>query len=218
MTETDVKQKRKRRGGKSFDLESRPATETRRKDKAQDDEWITNFIKSAPLGYFGLRWDDQPFVYPMTFWYDEDRHCLYIHGSFVGRRGANSERHQKVSFTAADMGALLPSNQALHFSSQFRAVMAFGEIERLTEEGEMKHALYGLIDKYFTPMKLGQEYSPITEIDLKQTGVYRINIKSWSGKNSMKEKTDQNKGWPELEEKWFKKDAFPMSQGKFLET
>lgn len=50
--------KKKRRGGRSFDLDKRPPHQQRRKEKAQDEDWIKDFIKSVPMGYFGLRWDE----------------------------------------------------------------------------------------------------------------------------------------------------------------
>ena len=105
-------------------------------------------IKRAPFGYFATRWDDQPFVHPMTFWYDADKHCLYMHGAMIGRRDANTKRHEKIAFCASEMGRLLPSNRALNFSVQFKSVMAFGDVIEVTTEDEQKHAFYGLIKKY----------------------------------------------------------------------
>ena len=201
----------KKRG---YDLESRPENQSRRRHLVKDDEWITDFIKRAPFGYFATRWDDQPFVHPMTFWYDEDKHCLYMHGAMIGRRDANTKRHEKIAFCASEMGRLLPSNRALNFSAQFRSVMAFGDVVEVTSEDEQKHAFYGLIKKYFSEMELNRDFSPIIQEDLDRTRAYRINIKSWSGKENWKEETPVNPDFPPLDEKWLKDDSFPMSYGK----
>ncbi len=207
-----VKKTRAKKRG--YDLKSRPENKQRRRHMVQEDEWIKDFIKRAPMGYFGTRWDDQPFIHPMTYWYDEGEHCIYMHGAMMGRRDANTKRHNKICFCTSEMGLLLPSNRALNFSAQFKSVMAFGEIVEVITEEEQKHAFYGLIEKYFKPMELNKDFSPIVEEDLARTRAYRIDIKSWSGKVNWKEKTDQNPDFPPLEEKWLKEDAFPNSFGK----
>ncbi|PCI33503.1 MAG: NimA [Alphaproteobacteria bacterium] len=197
---------------RGYDLDSRPAHQQRRGQLKQDDDWVTALISRLPLGYFASRWDDQPFVHPMTYVYVADKHCIYFHGSTVGRRRANTDRHEKMCFCATEMGQLLPSNQALHFSVQYRSVMAFGTVRTVVEEAEQKAGLYALIDKYFSPMALNEDYSPIRPEDLKMTTVYALDIDSWSGKENWKERTDMDdQGWPELAEKWFADDAFPLS-------
>ncbi|PHZ86650.1 pyridoxamine 5'-phosphate oxidase family protein [Paremcibacter congregatus] len=200
---------------RGYDLATRPAAQQRRGQLKQDDAWISDLIQRLPLGHFDSRWDDQPFVHPMTYVYNVEKHCIYMHGSTVGRRRANTERHEKMCFCASEMGQLLPSNQALHFSAQYRSVVAFGEVRHVTEEAEQKAALYALIDKYFSPMALGKEYSPIRPEDLKRTTVFALDITSWSGKENWKERTDMDdRGWPELAAHWFEDDAFALSRGQ----
>ncbi|MFC7048829.1 pyridoxamine 5'-phosphate oxidase family protein [Emcibacter nanhaiensis] len=199
---------------RGYDLESRPANRHRRGHLGKDDEWIRDFISRAPLGYFASRWDDQPFIHPMTYVYDPERHCIYAHGSVVGRRRANTERHDKMAFCATEMGRLLPSNRALHFSSQYRSVMAFGRIRHVEDRAEMEHGLYSLIDKYFSPLALNENYSPIVQDDIDRVTVFALDIESWSGKENWKAMTSQNDGFPPLAEAWHKDEAFPMSFGR----
>mgnify|MGYP002637640666 FL=1 len=206
--------KKPRKKAKGYDLDDRAENKSRRRNLAQDDLWIKDFIKRAPMGYFGTKWEDQPFVHPMTYWYDEDKHCLYMHGAMIGRRDANTKRHKEICFCASEMGQLLPSNRALNFSVQFRSVMAYGTVVEVTTEEEQKHAFYGLIEKYFNPMELNKDFSPIIEEDIVRTRAYRIDIKSWSGKVNWKEATDQNPDFPPLDQKWLQQDSFPNSYGK----
>ncbi|MCF6216429.1 MAG: pyridoxamine 5'-phosphate oxidase family protein [Emcibacter sp.] len=203
---------------RGYNLDSRPAHQQRRGHLKQSEDWIRGLITRLPLGYFATRWDDQPFVHPMTFVYVTDKHCIYMHGSTVGRRRANTDAHEKMCFCASEMGQLLPSNQALHFSAQYRSVMAFGTVRLVAEEAEQKAALYALIDKYFPPLKLDADYSPIRPEDLKRTAVYALDIDNWSGKENWKERTGMDdRGWPELDEKYFEPDMFAMSRGRVKE-
>ncbi|MCF8474889.1 MAG: pyridoxamine 5'-phosphate oxidase family protein [Emcibacter sp.] len=199
---------------KGYDLKSRPASQQRRGHLKQSDAWIRDMIKRLPIGHFATRWDDQPFVHPMTYVYVEDKHCIYMHGSTVGRRRANTERYEKMCFCATEMGRLLPSNQALHFSVQYRSVIAFGDVRSVTDDAEQKSALYALINKYFSPLELNKDYSPIRPEDIKMTTVYALDISEWSGKENWKEMAGMDdRGWPELDEKWHLDDAFPLSYG-----
>ncbi|MDG1859271.1 MAG: pyridoxamine 5'-phosphate oxidase family protein [Emcibacteraceae bacterium] len=212
MTEKAKKTPRKKKRG--YDLESRPANKQRLRDYVKVDDWIVDFLKRAPMGFFGTRWDEQPFVHPMTFWYDEDKHCIYMHGALIGRRDANTKRHEKIAFCAAEMGKLLPSNKALEFSTQYRSVMAFGDIVEVTEKSEKAHCFYGLHKKYFTEMKVDKDYAPIEPIDIKRTKAYKIQITSWSGKESWDDYAEMTEDFEELDEKWHEQDRFPMSYGK----
>lgn len=182
---------------------------------AKSDKWARDFLSRAPFGYLAHVWDDQPFVYPMTFFYDEKRNCIYLHGSTVGRRKANTQKNNKISFCVAEMGILQPSNRALEFSCQYRGVVVFGNIESVAADEVKKHGLYGLIGKYFDPMKAGEDYRPITDKDLNRTNVYKISITAISGKENWPDKAPMDEeGWPELDEKWFLENAFEMSYGK----
>lgn len=211
MSDIKRKSKAKKRG---YDLDDRPENTSRRRHLATEDEWIKDFIKRAPFGYFGTRWDDQPFVHPMTYWYDEDKHCIYMHGAMIGRRDANTKRHNQIAFCASEMGRLLPSNRALNFSVQFKSVMAFGDVVEIETVEEQEYAFYGLIKKYFSQMELNKDFSPIIKEDTDRTRAYRIDIKSWSGKENWKDATDVNPDFPELDDKWLQDDSFPMSYGK----
>jgi nitroimidazol reductase NimA-like FMN-containing flavoprotein (pyridoxamine 5'-phosphate oxidase superfamily) len=169
----------------------------------RDDDWIRAFLRKAKVGHIASTWDDQPFLTPSTFWYDEANQRIIFHSNIAGRVRANIEHNPKVCLEASELGKLLPSNIALEFSLQYRSVLVFGSARILEDPGEKWTALYGLIGKYFPEMEVGKEYRPITEVELKRTTVYAIEIESWSGKENWQERADQSDEWPELDEKWF---------------
>jgi nitroimidazol reductase NimA-like FMN-containing flavoprotein (pyridoxamine 5'-phosphate oxidase superfamily) len=185
---------------KDYNLDATPANAQRLRQHARDDAWIRPFLHRAPIGHVATRWDDQPFITPSTFWYDEDQHQIIFHSNIVGRVRANIERHDRVCFEASEAGRLLPSNVALDFSIQYRSVIVFGTARVLQDPEEQRRALYGLIGKYFPDMSPGQEYRPITDKELARTSVYAIAIESWSGKENWKEQAHQSDEWPPLAE------------------
>jgi len=189
---------------RDYNLTAQPPTAGQRlPEYARDEEWMRAFLRAAQIGRVATLWDDQPFVTPSTFWYDEANRRIIFHSNLAGRVRANLERNPKVCLEASEVGRLLPSNVALEFSLQYRSVMVFGTVRILESDEEMRAALTGLLEKYFPEMEAGREYRPITEKELKRTSVYELKIESWSGKENWNERADQSDEWPALDEKWF---------------
>ena len=180
-----------------------PTAYQRRPKYKRDDDWIRSYLREARVGHIASTWDDQPFLNPSTFWYDEANQRIIFHSNITGRVRENIERNPKVCLEASQLGKLLPSNIALEFSLQYRSVLVFGTAHILEDAEEKRAALYGLIGKYFPGMEAGKEYRPITDKELKRTSVYAIEIESWSGKENWKDGADQSDEWPPLDEKWF---------------
>lgn len=169
----------------------------------RDDEWIRAFLHEARVGHIASTWDDQPFLNPSTFWFDEANHQIIFHSNLAGRIRSNIESNPRVCFEASELGKMLPSNVALEFSLQFRSVVVFGEASLIDDPEEARRVMYGLIHKYFPAMTAGSEFREITEKELKRTSVYAIKIEEWSGKENWKARADQSDEWPALDEKWF---------------
>ena len=155
------------------------------------------------MAHVATLWEDQPFVMPTMFWFDEARHRIVFHSNLAGRIRANLERNPKICLEVSEMGRLLPSNVALEFSVQYRSVMVFGAVSILESDEEKRAALSGLLEKYFPNMQAGREYRPITEKELRHASVYEMKIESWSGKENWNEQAEQSEEWPALDEKWF---------------
>ncbi|MBN1145662.1 MAG: pyridoxamine 5'-phosphate oxidase family protein [Anaerolineales bacterium] len=175
---------------KDYDLETTPPNKILRSEYACDDEWVRSFLERAQVGHVGTRWDEQPFVTPVLFWYDSQRNEIYFHTNITGRLQANSERHEQVCFEACKMGKLLPATVALEFGVQYESAVVFGRIHLLQDPEDQRRVLYGLIEKYFPGMTPGEHYRPITELELKRTAVFAIAIDSWSGKRNWSTKAE----------------------------
>ncbi len=189
---------------RDYDLKNNPpTTHQRRPEYQQDDRWICTLLRRGQIAHIASRWDDQPFVTPSTFFFDEAGRRLIFHSNISGRIRANLERHPRVCVEVSELGKLLPSNIALEFSLQYRSVLVFGTASIIEDTEEKQRVLHQLIAKYFGKMTPGKEYRPVTEQELKRTTVYEIKIETWSGKENWKDRADQSKEWPALENKWF---------------
>ena len=180
-----------------------PTAFQRRQHLQKDDSWIRAFLINAQTGHLATSVNDQPFLNPTTFWYDEENHQVVFHSNITGRVRSNIESNPKISMEASELGRMLPSNVALEFSLQYRSVILFGTARVVTDPEEAKKLLYCLISKYFPGMTAGKEYREITDKELRATSVYAIKIEEWSGKENWEERADQSDEWPALNEKWF---------------
>jgi len=189
---------------RDYSLTSQPPTASQRlPEYARGDDWVRAFLREAEVIHAASMWDDQPFVTPTLFWFDEANQRIVFHSNIVGRLRTNLECNPKVCLEASQMGRLLPSNVALEFSVQYRSVMIFGTVRILESEEQKRAALNSLLEKYFPKMRAGREYRPITEKELKRTSVYELKIDSWSGKENWNERAEQSEEWPALGEEWF---------------
>ena len=189
---------------RDYSLTAQPPTAGQRlPEYARDDTWIRAFLREAQVAHIATQWEDQPFITPTLFWYDEPNERIIFHSNIAGRTRANLEHSPKVCLEASGMGKLLPSNVALEFSVQYRSVLVFGTVYILETDEAKREALSGLLEKYFPTMRAGHEYRPGTEQELKRTSVYEIKIGAWSGKENWNTRADQSDEWPALEKKWF---------------
>lgn len=175
-----------------------PAQHQRLPEYARDDAWTREFLNRCKVGHLAHSRNDQPFVTPTNFWFDEEHHRIIFHSNIAGRMRDNLEHNPKVCLEASEYGRFLPANTALEFSVQYRSVMVYGTVKIVEDIEEKRAALYGLLKKYFAHMTPGKEYRPITDKELARTTVYALEIESWSGKENWNEQAEESTDWPPL--------------------
>ena len=162
-----------------------PRTHVRRRDRAKEDAWVRAALKKADYGFLATVHDGQPFLNSNLFVYDESAHVIYMHTAHVGRTRTNLEADQHCCFSIATMGRMLPAPEALEFSVEYAGVVVFGKGSVVTDDAEKERGLQLLLDRYAPHLRPGRDYRPITAGELKRTGVYRIDIETWSGKQKV---------------------------------
>ena len=126
--------------------------------------------------------EGQPYLNSNLYVFDEARHCIYLHTHRTGRTRDNVAAHERVAFSVAGMGRMLPAAQALEFSVEYCGVVVFGKGHILEDTDECRHGLRVLLEKYAPHLRYGEDYRATTDDELKRTAVYRIDIEAWSGK------------------------------------
>lgn len=160
-----------------------PRVDMRRRDRGKDDAWIRAYLQAAPFGFLATVGDGgQPYLNSNLFVYDGDAHCIYLHTARQGRTRSNVDAHEKVCFSVAGMGRMLPASEALEFSVEYAGVVIFGTGRVVDHPHEATHALRLLLERYAPHLRYGEDYRAVTLEELKRTAVYRIDVEAWSGK------------------------------------
>lgn len=155
----------------------------RRQDRAiVDEEWIEKMLETAPYATMGMNGEDYPHVNMNTFYFDRSERAIYFHTSREGATRMQVGDGRKVTLTISSMGRLLPARTATQMSVEYRSVMVRGTISIIEDEAIAGAKMQAFIEKYFTHLKLGVDYEPISSDELQKIAVYRIGIEAWIGK------------------------------------
>jgi uncharacterized protein len=158
-------------------------TQIRRTQKAvYDDAWIEGYLKRAPVGVLATVYDDQPFLSPKLFLFDEECHAIFLHAADEGRVLTNIQINPKVCFTAFEMGNLFPGKSARSFGVEYASVVVFGKIRIIEDTEEILRVLGVLMQKYAPHMQMGIDFPQIGADELSGMVLYRLDISAWSGK------------------------------------
>jgi len=160
-----------------------PRAQLRRRDRGKDEPWVRALLRASGMGFLATVDDEgQPFLNSNLYVFDEERHCLYLHTHRTGRTRDNVAGHDRVAFSVAAMGRLLPALEALEFSVEYAGAVVFGRGTVVEDPEECRHGLRILLEKYAPHLRYGIDYRATTDDELKRTAVYRIDIEAWSGK------------------------------------
>lgn len=186
-----------------YDPRQRDPALSRRPQNRRDDAWIRALLARATVGRVATVWAGEdgevfPFITPLAFAYRPETHDLVYHTNVVGRLRANTGRGHRATFEASEIGALLPSNDPLELSVQYRSVIAFGTARLLTDPKEAREALRVLSEWVFPGLTVGRDTRPISDADLVRTAVYALAVERWSGKENWAGAAAQTPEWPAL--------------------
>lgn len=153
-----------------------------------DDEWIHEFLRCVPTGVLALPTDAEPHVLTQLFVYDADEGACFFHGAQGGRAYdiVAEAAPIRASFSASEMGRVLPAQKPVNFNVEYGSVVARGEVS-LVEERPAKFAvLERFMEKFAPQLSPEEDYDPIAGESVARTAVYRFDVESWTAKHGEK--------------------------------
>jgi nitroimidazol reductase NimA-like FMN-containing flavoprotein (pyridoxamine 5'-phosphate oxidase superfamily) len=154
----------------------------------EDDAWIREFLARVPTGVLALPTDGPPHVLTQLFVHDDDSDTLFFHGAQGGRAYdiVAGDEPLAASFTASEMGRVLPAEKPVNFNVEYASVVARGTLSLVDDDAEKLAALERFMAKYAPQLTVGEDYDPIADASVDRTAVYRFTVEAWSGKHGEK--------------------------------
>ena len=207
----------------SQSLES-PLSHVRRGPKraSYDAELIHQIIDSALLCHIAQQKEGQCFVVPTCHWRDGD--YFYWHGHAKARNvHGSAQAQQKVCISICQLDGLVLAHSAFHHSVNYRSVCLFGVPEAVTDFDEKARHFKIFLDKVCP--ERWESLRPITDDEIKNTGLVRIKIEEASAKLRAEPPVDDaaDYDWPvwagviPLEQKWGKAQQDPKQTEPYTE-
>lgn len=168
----------------------------RRKDRAVVDvDWIKDMLRYQQFCVVATVTDNQPFLRPSAFYYDEDDHAVYIHGAHSGRAMENMADNNKVSLCVFAIGPMRTHARAFEFLQEHAGVIVFGTAS-VVAGSEKKHAvMQATFSKHAPHLKSDVDYEPASQAEIDETTIIRISISTWSGKLKWTDEPQRERFW-----------------------
>ncbi len=117
--------------------------EMRRKNQLLSDEETIGILRSGTSGVLAVAGDNgYPYAVPLSYAYEDGK--LYFHFARAGHKLDSLQKDDRVSFCVIKADDVVEEAFTTHYSS----AIVFGRARILTEEGERKHAMECLVEKY----------------------------------------------------------------------
>lgn len=153
------------------------------KREIKDPDMLREIIESCDIVRLGLSDRDGMFIVPVNYGYDIEtdgtnlKLTLYIHGAKEGRKAEAFAADPSVAVEMDCMDGIITGDYTCSYSCAYRSIMGSGTIRELTSEQEKIHALTRIMEH----MAPGARIKFRPEM-LERTGVYRIDVKNFTGK------------------------------------
>ena len=128
--------------------------EMRRKDKMLSDNEAVRMLTELSYCTLALLGEDgYTYSVPVSFVYSDGK--IFFHSAKAGKKYDSILKNNKISFSAVEKDDIKPKE----FTTHYKSVIGFGEIRRLENDEEIRHAMMLLVKKYSPEfMKEGNEY------------------------------------------------------------
>ena len=107
---------------------------------------VDRLLRTAPVGRLGLCRDDQPYIVPLNFAYEEG--CIYFHCAEIGMKIDFLHDNSSVCFEADEYITTVKASMPCDHDTAYRSVILFGKATIVSDLKEKTAALRLIIEKY----------------------------------------------------------------------
>ena len=146
---------------------------------------ITNIMNRAQVGRLGLSMNEQPYVVPVNFAFEQGR--IYFHCADTGMKLDFLHNNTRVCFEVDENLGTVPGSVPCLFGTAYRSVIAFGLARLLSDSEEIARAARLITMKYAGKEMAEKITSAVTETHRSSIGsrlvVVEIKVENITGKH-----------------------------------
>ena len=143
-----------------------------------DRDTVFPILDSGLVAHVGFVLDSRPMVIPMA--YVRIGEVIYIHGAKAARIIKAGASTAPVCLTVTHIDGLVAARSAFNHSMNYRSVVVHGQLRNVTDDAEKLSALTA-VTNYLMPDRW-DEVRPMTDKELKSTGVLAVEIETAAAK------------------------------------
>lgn len=150
-----------------------------------DKSILDNILKQATICRLAMLDNGLPYILPFNFGYSEN--CLYIHSAPEGKKIDVLRKNPKVCFEVEQYTELIKDEIACKWSTLYRSIIGYGNIEIVTEFEEKKRGLEIIMKQHGAIGKLEFEKKEVEFIVILKLIITSITGKQSSNWNKLME-------------------------------
>jgi len=153
----------------------------RKDEEIADEKVMISIIEKAIICRVAMCWQDEPYVIPMNFGYQDN--YIYLHSAKEGRKLEILRNNNKVCIEFDVDVELVQSQKACKTSMKYKSVLIFGKAVILKDIAEKKRALDIIMHHYCYHTSLSVFHYP--ENALEKVIIIKVKIENMTGKGSL---------------------------------
>jgi hypothetical protein len=124
--------------------------------------------------------NNEPYVVPLSYGYDQKNGTLYMHTAAVGRKLEFIARNPRVCFEVEGPSSMRPADKACAWGLDYECVIGYGRVSEVVDSEEKVHALRCLMRQ-----QTGEStrWTFVAE-ELSASRVWALSIESVTGKRA----------------------------------
>jgi len=147
------------------------------KQEIKNDKVLEEILGNAIICRMAMMDGDRPYIIPFNYGYSDG--CLFIHSAPEGKKIDLLKQNPEVCFEVEDKMEITKGERACDWSTRYRSVVGYGEVEILSDEASKRQGLEVIMAQHGAP--------ELVEFNSKNLGrmvILKIRITSMTGKQS----------------------------------
>ncbi len=147
------------------------------RQEIKDPKILEEILAGAILCRVAMMDGELPYIIPFNYGYGDG--ALFIHSAPAGKKIDLLRKDGRVCFEVEDKMEISKGDQACDWSTRYRSVVGYGNVEILSDEVSKQHGLEVIMAQHGAP-----ELIEFNQKNLDRMVILRLSITSMTGKQS----------------------------------